>query len=320
MVPVGGTQEFVAPTVVDDLSPTPWEPIGPPEFEAGLPNVVTPPVPAPARSAPVVTSPALPAPSWSYPQPSQWHLLPGEVLFDSLLAGVHAPRMGAELVGDRDQGGLLDVSIGGRIPIVRKGTLRPHPEGWELQVYGAALARLSMDRESDVEATDYVFGIPLVWRHGSTAVSFGYDHLSSHVGDEYLIRHPDFERINYVRDSVELTIMQELTESISVYGEVNWTFHGSGGSKPWHFQFGAQYEPTVVPGWQGAPVAAVNTLLRQEFGYEGNLGVVAGWQWRGLASDDLLRLGLTFYTGRSRQFSFYDRYETLLGAGIWYDF
>ncbi|HEX6985279.1 MAG TPA: hypothetical protein VF170_07875, partial [Planctomycetaceae bacterium] len=92
------------------------------------------------------------------------------------------------------------------------------------------------------------------------------------------------------------------------------------GSEPWHFQFGTEYQPPVVPGWHGAPVAAVNTLLRQEFDYEGSLGLLAGWQWKGLASNDLLRLGFTVYTGRSRQFSFFDRYEKLFGVGIWYDF
>lgn len=297
--------EFVAPEIIGAAPPAPVEPIGPPEFEAGLSDVVTPTYAVqPQRTA----------------LPPEWHLLPGDVLYKSLIAGVHAPRMGAELVGDQDQGGLLDVSIGGRIPVIRKGTVGPEASGWELQVYGAAFSRLSMDRESDVEATDYAFGIPIVWRRGATAVSIGYDHLSSHIGDEYLIKNPGFRRVNYVRDSIELAVMQDLTESVSVYGEVNRTFHGSGGSEPWHFQLGAEYEPPVAPGWRGAPVAAVNTLLRQEFDYEGSLGVVAGWQWRGLASDDLLRLGLTLYTGRSRQFSFYDRYEKLFGAGIWYDF
>ncbi|MGC1275371.1 MAG: DUF1207 domain-containing protein, partial [Planctomycetaceae bacterium] len=218
--------EFVAPEVIGAAPPAPVEPIGPPEFEAGLPDVVTPTYAAPPRGTAL---------------PSEWHLLPGDVLYESLIAGVHAPRMGAELVGDQDQGGLLDVSIGGRIPVVRKGAVGPDASGWELQVYGAALSRLSMDRESDVEATDYAFGIPIVWRRGATAVSFGYDHLSSHIGDEYLIKNPGFRRVNYVRDSVELAVMQGLTESVSVYGEVNRTFHGSGGSEPWHFQVGAEY-------------------------------------------------------------------------------
>jgi hypothetical protein len=228
--------------------------------------------------------------------------------------------MAAEFVGDNDQGTLLDTDIGSRISVIRKGTVGPQAEGWELQVYGGVQARLSMDRQSDVEAADYVFGVPLVWRRGDTAVRFGYDHVSSHVGDEYLIRNPNFERINYVRDAMAFAVMQSVTESIDVYGEANCAFHTSGGAERWHFQFGAEYQPFVPPGFEGAPVVAVNTLLREEFNYEGSLGVIAGWQWRGLTSNDRLRLGLTTYIGRSREFSFFDRYEKLFGVGIWYDF
>jgi hypothetical protein len=190
----------------------------------------------------------------------------------------------------------------------------------ELQVAAASLTRLSMDRQSDVEAADYVFAVPLVWRRGPTAVRFGYDHVSSHIGDEYLIRYPDFQRINYVRDALALAVIHNVTDSFDVYGEFNRAFHASGGAGVWHFQFGAEYQPYVPPGFHGAPVVAVNTLLREEFDYQGSLGAVAGWQWRGATSNDLLRLGVTTYIGRSRQFSFYDRYERLFGAGIWYDF
>jgi hypothetical protein len=228
--------------------------------------------------------------------------------------------MGAEFVSEENQGTLLDVDIGGRVSVLRKGTVGPNAEGVELQVYGSALARLSMERQSDVEATDYVFGVPIVWRRGPTAVRFGYDHVSSHIGDEYLIRNPHFERINYVRDAMAFAVMHNITEAVDVYGEANYGFHVSGGAERWHFQFGAEYQPCAPPGFRGAPVVAVNTLLRQEFDYEGSFGAVAGWQWRGLTSNDVLRVGLTTYVGRSRQFSFFDRYEKLFGIGIWYDF
>lgn len=312
---LGGVDDLISADVdpdffasdVTDPPPAPG-PIGRPEVDAGLPPTV--PRPAFARPGYVASNEA----------PWEWHLLPGDPMFKSFIAGVHAQRMAGELVGDDDQGALLDTTIGGRIALFRKGTLGPDAEGWEFQVAGAALTRLAMDRESDVEAVDYNFATPLVYRSGPTAYRFGYDHISSHVGDEYLIKNPRFHRVNYVRDALEFAAIHDLTDAVAVYGEANYAFHNSGGSEPWHFQFGAEFEPEPVPGRRGAPVAAVNTLLREEFGYEGNLGVVAGWQWRGEQRDDLLRLALTLYTGRSRQFSFFDRHETLTGAGLYYDF
>lgn len=300
--------DFLASGIVEDVPPVP-RPIGRPEAGAGLP----PAVPSPAFARPAYV-PGAEKPPW------EWHLLPGDTMFRSFIAGTHQPRMAGEVVSDDDQGLLLDTTLGSRVSLFRKGTLGPHPEGWEVQVYGAAFTRLATDRQSDVEAIDYGFGVPLVYRWGPTAYRFGYDHISSHLGDEFLIRNPGFERINYVRDGFAFAVIQDVTEDVNVYGEANYAFHNSGGSEPWHFQLGAQYQPPVVPGRRGAPVAAVNTLLRQEFGYEGNFCVVAGWQWQGARTQDLLRLALTCYTGRSRQFSYFDQYETLFGAGLYYDF
>lgn len=253
-----------------------------------------------------------------------WQFLPPDTLFRSLIAGVHAPRMAAEVVGDNKQGTLLDVAIGSRISMIRFGTVDPDgpsgSEGVELQVYGASFTRLAMDREMDVEAIDYKFGVPIAWKFGSTSHQIGYDHLSSHIGDEYLERHPNFKRRNYVRDAIRYTIMQDITEDLAVYADVNYAFHRTGGAGRWHFQFGAEYEPYVPHGYRGAPVAAINTEMRQEFDFEGSLGLIVGWQWRGYENDNLLRLGLSVYSGHSRQYSYFDKYESLVGVGLWYDF
>ncbi|MDQ3329929.1 MAG: hypothetical protein M3552_04650, partial [Planctomycetota bacterium] len=142
LVPEGGTATYVAPQVFDPAVSEAHQPVVPLGYQdAGLPPTVQPTF-TPYASQPVV-------------ERSEWHLLPGDPLFRTFIASVHAPRMSGEVVNDDDQGTLLDVSIGGRIPILRKGTLGPQAQGWELQVYGAALTRLSMDRQSDVEATDY---------------------------------------------------------------------------------------------------------------------------------------------------------------------
>jgi hypothetical protein len=305
-----GADEFSG----DALSET--DPIVPPGPEA---VVSSPDVNAglgPTIATPAFVRPARPAGGQAY----AWHLVPGDVLFQSFVAGTHQPRMAAEMVNDHRQGVLLDVALGSRVSIVRYGTVGPDAEGWELQVYGAALTRLSMERQSDVEATDYVFGVPIVYRKGGTAVRFGYDHVSSHIGDEFMLKNPDWQRINYVRDALAFAVVREVLPAVQVYGESSWAFHPDGGAGRWHFQFGSEYQPYVPPGWHGAPVVAVNTLLRQEFDFRGNFTAVAGWQWRGEQIDNLLRLGLIYYTGKSRQFSFYDKNETLTGAGIWYDF
>jgi len=39
-------------------------------------------------------------------------------------------------------------------------------------------------------ATDFRFGVPLTYGEGPWRTKFGFYHLSSHVGDEYLLKNP----------------------------------------------------------------------------------------------------------------------------------
>ena len=70
----------------------------------------------------------------------------------------------------------------------------------------------------------------------------------------------------------------------------------------------------------GAPFFAVNGHWRQEFGTSPGANVVTGWGWQGVETKRRLRLGLNYYNGPSLQYEFFDRWENLVGAGIWMDY
>ena len=285
---------------------------GPPPFAAN--GMELPPV------VPQTFVPAPPLDGQGCCEPYRWQVLPQGVLFKSFIAGVHAERMAAELVNDGRQGTLLDGTLGSRIGLVRYGTSGPNAEGWELDITGAAFLRLGIDDERDLQAVDFRVGVPITYRKGPTAYRFGYDHISAHAGDEFLIKNPGFNRINYVREELLFGVSHFVNPDFQVYGEFGYAFITDGGAKPIEFQFGAEYAPLPPPGRVGAPVVAVNTHVREDFDYQGSFGTVAGWQWRGTNSPHVLRLAFTFYTGHSRQFAFFQRYETLSGVGLFYDF
>jgi hypothetical protein len=213
---------------------------------------------------------------------------------------------------------IWETVLGARVGLVRHGTRGAiRPQGWQLDIEGGALTRIDWENHTDVDATDYRIGIPLTWRCGGTAVKFGYYHISSHVADEYLIKTPAFMRINYVRDAAIFGIVQDLNADSRVYGEVAYAPAASGGAEPLEFQFGAEYSPARP---HGAPFAAINFHSREEFSFQASVNVVAGWQWRSPISDRLFRIGGQYYTGKSLQYSFFDRNEKLAGAGMWFDF
>lgn len=247
-------------------------------------------------------------------------MLPDGLMYRSYLAGVKEPRFGIAWLNGSDRGWVNEVSLGGRAGILRYGTPgASDPRGWQLDIEGAAFPRLDLEKEWDLEAADFRFGVPLTWRRGPTSVKFGYYHLSSHVGDEFLARNPDFERINYVRDSLLLGIVRRLPHDFLVYGEMAYAFHTDGGAEPWEFQFGGEYRPAAT-GFRGAPFAAINVHLREEVDFGGGLNVQTGWMWRSPLTGSMLRVGMQYYNGKSMQYAFFDDHEEFIGLGIWYDF
>ncbi len=251
----------------------------------------------------------------------QWRILPSGLAYRAYLAGPRESRMSSFWAHEKDQGWLWDIALGGRAALLRYGTADAiRPQGWELQIEGAGLPRLGMESESDVQAVDFRFGVPIVYAIGNYQTKIAYYHLSSHLGDEFLIKNPGYDRLNYVRDSFVWGNGYFLTPELRAYGEVAYAFNVDGGAKPWEFQFGLEHAPAAPTGFHGAPFAAANAQIREENDFSGNLVFQVGWSWRGAGAGHLLRTGFEYFNGKDEQYSFVNESQQKLGLGLWYDF
>lgn len=254
-------------------------------------------------------------------EPSGFQLFPEGLIYRSYLAGMKEPRFAGMWVHDVDQGWLLEAALGARIGIVRLGTTDPRrPDGWEIDAEGAVFPRFDTTADRSLVSADYRIGIPLTFGAGPFQTKLAWYHLSSHLGDEFMLAHPGVQRINYSRDAIVWGNSLYLTEDLRLYAEAEWAFYNDGGSEPWAFQFGVDYSPAEPVGsLRGAPFVALNAHLREEVDFGGNVVVQTGWQWRG-QSGHLFRFGMQYFTGKSDQFEFFRRTEDRLGLGIWFDF
>lgn len=251
----------------------------------------------------------------------RWRLLPQGLIYRSYLAGAREPRAGAEWNYVLGRGWVWDFTMGARVGLLRYGDgSAVLPQGWQLDVEGAALGRLAFDRNLDLEATDYRAGLPLTYGRGRYATKFAFYHLSSHVGDEFLLTHPGFTRLNYSRNVLVWGHSWQLTDNLRLYGEAGYAVDNDGGSQPWEFQFGADYAPLYPTGFSGAPFLAFNGHLREEVDFGGQFTMHAGWAWRDDGPGRLFRTGLMYNNGKHRQLSFPFDYEHQVGLGAWYDF
>jgi len=262
-----------------------------------------------------------PMPSVAYPVDRYYlQVLPDGLIYKSYLAGVKESRMSAHLIERNADGFIWDATLGGRVGLLRWGNADPvRPAGWQIDAEGSAQLRLDVDNDVDVRSADYRAGILLTHGDRWQQTKFGYYHLSSHLGDEFLLKNPMFPRVNFARDVLVLGRSVYLTDEFRVYGEMGYAFY-SQVSEPWEFQFGFDYAPAHPTGIAGAPFVAVNGHLREDVDFGGNLVVQGGWAWRGDASDNLLRAGIHYYNGESPQYSFFDDFEQQIGFGLWYDY
>lgn len=102
------------------------------------------------------------------------------------------------------------VGLGDRFLLARWGGDRPG-DGFVLGVSGAIFAQFDLGAASfDLINADYLIGIPLTWRNGSTTARVRLYHQSSHLGDEYLLRDDEIQRENLSFESLELILSREL--------------------------------------------------------------------------------------------------------------
>lgn len=252
--------------------------------------------------------------------PWNLQLLPRSLIYRSYFAGSKEPRFRSVWNYEQDDGWIWDITLGGRAGILRYGSCDDYfPQGFQLDIEGAALLRLDPEEDRDVSATDYRFGVPLTYGWDRWQAKFAYYHISSHLGDERMLAHPDETRINLVRDALTWGLSYYPWDDLRLYGELGWAFYRDI-SQPLELQFGFDYSPYAPTGLRGAPFVAANVHLREELQFGGPFAVQFGWQWRGRPGSGTFRLGAEYYQGADDEYQFFRNNQEKIGVGIWYDF
>lgn len=251
----------------------------------------------------------------------EYQVLPDGLMWRSYLAGPQEPRISSIVQYDSDGNAYWDASLGGRVGLLRYGTLdRKNPRGWQWDLEGGVITRLNVRESEDVESMDFRVGTLITRSEGDWRFKFGYFHISSHAGDEYMERNPTFRRINYVTESVIWGVGYVPHESVRLYGEYAYAFSVSGGAQPVQVQTGAEYTPPARSVTRGAPFAAINLNFREAVGYDVSTTAQIGWGFEGPKSGRRWRFGLQCGAGPTSQFEFFEQREEYIGIGSWFDY
>jgi hypothetical protein len=202
---------------------------------------------------------------------------------------------------------IVPVSFGDVFPIFRWCDIWRWRGDLQLDLEGCVWAFFDpLHEASPLVDADYYVGFPLTYAFGDWAFRLRGYHISTHIGDEYLIEHPCFYRRNPSIEVFDFYVTHQLSRDIRLYGGVGWLACQDDSYRvgPYYFQCGAELRLFSL-GYRdycnrlyGEPFVAVDFYYQSHFkhhinqtyavGYE--LGKVSGLRRR-------LRLMLVYHDG-----------------------
>ncbi len=127
-------------------------------------------------------------------------------------------RSGDEVIGNK----CVDISLGDDFPIYRWLDVLG---GGDLQIgiEAGIWSVFNMDPHPDLAGgtelvnTDFYGGIPITYARNKWSFRLRGYHMSSHLGDEFLVNHPGFVRVNPSIEAIDFFVSYQAKEAIRLY-------------------------------------------------------------------------------------------------------
>lgn len=183
---------------------------------------------------------------------------------------------------------VIDVSFGDYLPMYEWFNVWPYNGRVLFEIVGAVWAVFSPCQElSPLVNADYYGGGQLTYAHSSWALRLRIFHISSHIGDEFLIMHPHFKRLNPSAEYVDVFISDYITDDIRLYAGIGWIAiqDDSFKCKPFYAEGGMEVRLRDVFGidWcnmlYGTPFYAMHFRYNGEFKRHVDATYVLGYEW-----------------------------------------
>lgn len=114
---------------------------------------------------------------------------------------------------------IIDVSFGDSLAIYRWCDMWPWHGQLQFEIEGAVWAVFDPCTESaPLINADYYVGFPLSYAIDRWQFRVRPFHISSHIGDEFLLNHPGFDRRNASNEYIDFFVSFDITPEIRFYG------------------------------------------------------------------------------------------------------
>lgn len=257
---------------------------------------------------------------------------PADDVFRPLIADPKQPQFFASWQGTRVRSdntyvNAAWVGVGENFGIY---TSRNGCDGWQVGVLGGIFSQFDLDTPSyDLINTDFVIGVPLSWRSGDWSTRIRLFHQSSHLGDEFLLGRPGFERLDFRFEEVEAIVSYDY-RWVRLYGGGGYLVHRVPSTldrnrAQWGIELRA---PRLFSSGQGenaprfliTPVFGVDFKAFEELDWSINTNIVWGIEWAINRSTRRLRFLMNYYNGFNPYGQFFAQKIETVGFGLYLGF
>jgi hypothetical protein len=260
--------------------------------------------------------------------------LPEGDVFRPLLADPKQPQFFAAYQPTRVRGtnqsvNLGSVGLGENFGLVGK---RNGCDGWQVGLLAGVFAQFNLDAaSSDLINADYVIGVPVSWRSGLISTRVRLYHQSSHLGDEFLLSSPVFNRVELSFEAVEAIVSLDAPGGWGrIYAGGSYLVHREPATLDrngvqWGFELrgpalAAPMLGTQLPGLRLTPVFGADFKSFEELSWIINSNVVGGLEWSRAGANRRFRLLLNYYHGFAPYGQFFAQKIEWFGVGLYLSF
>lgn len=204
---------------------------------------------------------------------------------------------------------VIPVSFGDIFPIFRWCDIWCFRGDLELGIEGGVWAVFDPLHESaPLIDADYYVGFPLTYSFGNWSFRLRGYHISTHIGDEFLLNHPHFHRRNPSIEAFDFFVSNQFTQDIRLYAGIGWYACQDDSFRLGEIYFQGGFEMRLFEiGYRdycnrlyGVPFLAVNIYYQTHFRHHINSTFALGYEWGKVSGlRRRLRLQLEYHDGYS---------------------
>ena len=183
---------------------------------------------------------------------------------------------------------IIPVSFGDIFPIFRWCDIWYFRGDLEFDLEGGVWALFDpLHDSSPLIDADYYVGFPLSYSFGNWAFRLRGYHISTHIGDEFLLDHPHFHRLNPSIEAFDFYVSHQFTKDIRLYGGVGWVacqddsfrvgrFYCQAGAELRLFELGYR---DYCDRLYGVPFFAMDFYYQSHYKHHVNSTFALGYEW-----------------------------------------